>query len=356
MDSYYEDYEPTKAGRAIQDFVIDHLSNWYVRLSRRRFWKGEYSDDKIAAYQTLYRCLEVVAQLASPIAPFFMERLFTDLNEVTGRIKADSVHLTDFPAANEGQIDLDLEERMELAQNISSMILSLRKRSNIRVRQPLNKIMIPILNEHNRSQLEAVENLILSEVNVKEIEYLTETAGILVKKIKPNFKTLGPRYGKLMKSIATAVTELSSDQISKLEEEEVLKLTIDGELVELSLHDVEITTEDIPGWLISSTGNLTVALDINITDELKQEGLARELVNRIQNLRKERNYEVTDKIRVRVEKMDYLDKAIINNLSYICAEILAESLDLVDEIEDENRVAVELTEEFSTNIRIEKVN
>jgi isoleucyl-tRNA synthetase len=354
VESYYEDYEPTKAGRAIQDFVIDHLSNWYVRLSRRRFWKGDYSDDKIAAYQTLYRCLEVVAQLASPIAPFFMERLFTDLNEVTGRIKADSVHLTDFPVADESQIDLDLEERMELAQKISSMILSLRKRSNIRVRQPLNKIMIPILNEHNRAQLKVVENLILSEVNVKEIDYLTETAGILVKKIKPNFKTLGPRFGKLMKLIAAAITSLNPEQINRMEKEEVFKMTIEGELVEITLHDVEITTEDIPGWLISSTGNLTVALDINITDELKKEGLARELINRIQNLRKDRDYEVTDKIRVQVEKMEYLETAIQNNLSYICAEILAESLDLVDKIEGESQVTVELTDEFSTNIRIEK--
>jgi len=356
VESYYEDYEPTKAGRAIQDFVTDHLSNWYVRLSRRRFWKGDYSEDKIAAYQTLYHCLEVVAQLGSPIAPFFMERLHTDLNEVTGRMKADSVHLTDFPSADESRIDLDLEERMELAQKISSMILSLRKRSNIRVRQPLNKIMIPILNEHNRTQLKAVENLILSEVNVKEMEYLTETAGILVKKIKPNFKTLGPRFGKLMKPIAAAILDLSPEQISRMEEEEVLKLTIDGELVEITLHDVELTTEDIPGWLISSTGNLTVALDINITDELKQEGLARELINRIQNLRKDRNFEVTDKIRVQVEKMEYLETALHNNLSYICAEILAESLDLVDKIEEENRVTVELTEEFSTNIRIDKIN
>ncbi len=348
VESYYEDYEPTKAGRAIQDFVIDHLSNWYVRLCRRRFWKGDYSEDKIAAYQTLYRCLEVVAQLGSPIAPFFMERLYTDLNEVTGRIKADSVHLTDFPVADESQIDLDLEERMELAQKISSMILSLRKRSNIRVRQPLNKIMIPILNEHNRTQLKAVENLILSEVNVKEIDYLTETAGILVKKIKPNFKTLGPRFGKLMKPIAAAIGAFSPEEISRMEEEEIFKMTIEGELVEITMHDVEITTEDIPGWLISSAGNLTVALDINITDELKQEGLARELINRIQNLRKDRDYEVTDKIRVKVEKMEYLDSAITNNLSYICAEILAESLDLVDMIEGDNRVTVELTEEFST--------
>ena len=327
VESYYEDFEPTKAGRAIQDFVIDHLSNWYVRLSRRRFWKGDYSEDKIAAYQTLYRCLEVIAQLASPIAPFFMERLFTDLNEVTGMIKADSVHLTDFPSANESQIDVDLEERMELAQTISSMILSLRKRSNIRVRQPLNKIMVPILNEHNREQLQAVENLILSEVNVKEIEYLTETAGIIVKKIKPNFKALGPRFGKLMKPIAAAIASFSPEQISRMEEEEVVKLTIEGEEVEITLQDVELTTEDIPGWLIASNGNLTVALDINITDELKQEGLARELVNRIQNLRKDNNFEVTDKIRVQIEKIEYLETAIVNNLSYICAEILAESLD-----------------------------
>ena len=356
VESYYDDYEPTKAGRAIQDFVIDHLSNWYVRLSRRRFWKGEYTEDKIAAYQTLYRCLEVVAQLGSPIAPFFMERLYTDLNEVSGRIKADSVHLTDFPVADESQIDLDLEERMELAQKISSMILSLRKRSNIRVRQPLNKIMIPILNEHNKTQLRAVENLILSEVNVKEMEYLTETAGILVKKIKPNFKTLGPRFGKLMKPIAAAISSLSSEQIGKMEEEEILKLTAEGELVEITLHDVEITTEDIPGWLISSSGNLTVALDVNITDALKQEGLARELINRIQNIRKDRAYEVTDKIRVQVEKKDYLEQAINNNLLYICAEILAESLDLVEKIEGENPVDVELTEEFSTKIRIEKTD
>jgi len=244
---------------------------------------------------------------------------------------------------------------MELAQKISSMILSLRKRSNIRVRQPLNKIMIPILNEHNKTQLKAVENLILSEVNVKEMDYLTETAGILVKKIKPNFKTLGPRFGKLMKPIAAAISTFSTEQITRLEEEEVLKMTVEDELVEITLHDVEITTEDIPGWLISSTGNLTVALDINITDELKQEGLARELINRIQNLRKDRDYEVTDKIRVEVEKMEYLDMAIHNNLSYICAEILAESLDLVDKIEDNNRVTVELTEEFSTNIRIDKI-
>jgi isoleucyl-tRNA synthetase len=355
VESYYDDYEPTKAGRAIQDFVLDHLSNWYVRLCRRRFWKGEYTEDKIAAYQTLYRCLEVVSQLASPIAPFFTERLFTDLNNATGRIKSDSVHLTDFPAADESMIDLDLEERMELAQKISSMVLSLRKRSNIRVRQPLNKVMIPILNEHNKTQLQAVENLILTEVNVKGIEYLTETTGILVKKIKPNFKTLGPRFGKLMKPIAAAISSFTQDQIQHLEEEEIYKLLVEGEDVEITLNDVEITTEDIPGWLISSAGNLTVALDINITDNLKQEGLAREFINRIQNIRKDRDYEVTDKIRVQVEKMDYLQQAIENNFSYLCAEILAESLDFVDKIEEEHRISVELTEEFSTGIRIDRL-
>jgi isoleucyl-tRNA synthetase len=355
VESYYDDFEPTKAGRAIQDFVIDHLSNWYVRLSRRRFWKGEYTQDKIAAYQTLYRCLEVVAQLASPIAPFFMERLFIDLNGATGRIKSDSVHLTDFPSADERMIDLDLEERMELAQKISSMVLSLRKRSNIRVRQPLNKVMIPILNEHNRAQLKAVENLILTEVNVKEIEYLTETAGILVKKIKPNFKALGPRFGKLMKPIAAAISSFNQEQIRHLEDEGIYKLTVEGEVVEISMNDVEITTEDIPGWLLSSAGNLTVALDVNITETLKQEGLARELINRIQNIRKDRDYEVTDKIRVQVEKLDYVETAIVNNFSYICAEILAESLDFVEKIEPEHRIPVDLTDEFSAGIRVERL-
>jgi isoleucyl-tRNA synthetase len=285
-----------------------------------------------------------------------MERLYTDLNSVSGRIGSDSVHLTDFPVADESIIDLDLEERMELAQKISSMILSLRKRSNIRVRQPLNKIMIPILNEHNRSQLQAVENLILTEVNVKEIDYLTETAGILVKKIKPNFKTLGPRFGKLMKPIAAAISAFNQDQISHLEEEGIYKLTVEGENLEITLNDVEIATEDIPGWLISSAGSLTVALDINITEDLKQEGLARELINRIQNIRKDRDFEVTDKIRVQVEKMEYLQSAIQNNFSYICAEILAESLDFVDKIEEEHRIAVELTEEFTTGIRVDRLS
>ncbi len=356
VDEFYADYEPTKAGRAIQEFVGDHLSNWYVRLSRRRFWKGDYSHDKIAAYQTLYQCLEVVAQLMSPIAPSFSEKLFLDLNTVSGRQQTDSIHLSDFPVADLSIIDKDLEERMELAQKFSSMILSLRKRSNIRVRQPLNKIMIPVPDEKFRKHLEAVENLILTEVNVKQAEYLSDTAGILVKKIKPNFKTLGPKYGKLMKQISTAVNSFSQEDIVRIENEQAFLLNLEGQEVEISLEDVEISTEDIPGWLIAGTGNLTVALDVNITEELKQEGLARELVNRIQNIRKDKGFEVTDKIRVQVEKLNYLDLAIRNNFSYICSETLAESLDLVERIEDSEKVPVELTEEYNTTVSIRKID
>lgn len=355
VDSNFDDYEPTRAGRAIADFVNDHLSNWYVRLSRRRFWKGDYTSDKISAYQTLYTCLEKVAQLASPIAPFFMERLFLDLNRVSGRLKEDSVHLTSFPAADEKAIDKDLEERMELAQQVSSMVLSLRKRSNIRVRQPLNKIMVPVLDEKFRKQLKDVENLVLAEVNVKEIEYLDDTAGILVKKIKPNFKALGPKYGKMMKQIAGAIASLSQDDINSLEQQGNLSLVVEGNQVEILATEVEIITEDIPGWLISTLGNLTVALDVTVTDELKMEGLARELVNRIQNLRKDSGLEVTDKIRLQIQKSGYLDSAIENNFSYICSETLAEALDLVDEIGDDDKHQVELTDEYNTVIKLEKV-
>jgi isoleucyl-tRNA synthetase len=356
VEEYYEDYEPTKAGRVIQEFVNDYMSNWYVRLCRRRFWKGEYSEDKIAAYQTLYQCLEVIAQLSSPIAPFFMDRLFIDLNSVTMRFDVDSVHLTDFPKVNLSLIDSNLEERMELAQHFSSMVLSLRKRSNIRVRQPLNRIMIPVSNGHFREQLESVEHLILSEVNVKELKYMTDTTGMLVKKIKPNFKALGPKYGRLMKQISTAVSEFSQEDILRLEQQNAFTINIDGQQVDITPTDVEILTEDIPGWLISSEGNLTVALDVTITDELKQEGLARELVNRIQNLRKDKDFEVTDKIHVWIEKINYLDIAIQNNISYICSETLAKSLDLVDRIEEPDKVPVELTEEFKTSIRIIKAD
>jgi isoleucyl-tRNA synthetase len=353
VDDYYNDYEPTKAGRVISDFLDQHLSNWYVRLSRRRFWKGDYTDDKISAYQTLYRCLEVIAQLASPIAPFFMERLYVDLNTVTSRIEADSVHLTDFPKANEQYIDKNLEERMELAQKISSMVLSLRKKTNIRVRQPLNKIMIPLLNNSFKDKIEAVKSLILSEVNVKKLEFM-EDDSMLVKKLKPNFKTLGPRYGKLMKLIAAELSTFDRDKIALLEEKGTYEISIEDQKIEILLSDVEIITEDIPGWLISTSGQVTVALDITITEDLKDEGIARELVNRIQNIRKEKQFEVTDKISVIIEKNNNIESAVKKNYDYICAEILASSLDLTDKITEDHKMQVELTEDLKTNIIIEK--
>jgi isoleucyl-tRNA synthetase len=325
VDEAYGNYEPTKAGRAIQYFVNEHLSNWYVRLSRRVFWKGDYSKDKIAAYQTIYRSMEVISQLIAPIAPFFADRLFTDLNTVTGRFDDISVHLTDFPVADEKVIDKDLEERMELAQQISSMVLSLRKKSNNRVRQPLNKVMIPVLDEKFKKQVQAVEKLILSEVNVKNIEYITEDNGILVKKIKPNFKALGPRYGKMMKQIAAAVNRFSQEDIKKLEQEKEYLLTIDGKEIVITPADVEISTEDIPGWIVANQGNLTVALDISITPELKNEGLARELVNRVQNIRKDMGLEVTDHIKLTVEKNPETDEAFTAFNDYICSETLAET-------------------------------
>jgi isoleucyl-tRNA synthetase len=355
-DQYYSEYEPTKAGRAIQEFVDEHLSNWYVRLCRRRFWKGEYSEDKIAAYQTLYRCLEVVAQLSSPIAPFYMDRLFTDLNNTTGRHKAISVHLSDFPKYDEKLIDKKLEERMELAQKISSMVLSLRKKQNIRVRQPLNKIMVPVLDKNFREQLEGVKSLILSEVNVKQLEYLEEGSGVLVKKIKPNFKTLGPKVGRHMKSIAAAVGQFTKEDIAKIEKDGKYDLVFDGDKIELLLSDVEIMSEDIPGWLVTSSGPLTVALDITITDQLKQEGIARELVNRIQNMRKDKELEVTDKIALRIQRNNMIDAAVNNNLNYICSETLASSLELVDEVKPEEGLLVEVDEEIKTFISIDKLN
>ncbi|HOW24169.1 MAG TPA: isoleucine--tRNA ligase [Bacteroidales bacterium] len=353
-DECYHDYEPTKAGRAIQDFVVDHLSNWYVRLSRRRFWKGDMTDDKIAAYQTLYTCLVTAAQLAAPLAPFFTERIFTDLNRVTGQSEAESVHLTDFPVAMETLIDKDLEQRMELAQDISSMVLSLRKRSMIRVRQPLNKVMVPVLTPQFREQMDAVRNLILTEVNVKDIQYISDTSDILVKKIKPNFKTLGPRYGKLMKQIAATIDQFDQQAINRLEQNGSVLFNLDGQPVEILISDVEILTEDIPGWVVSNMGNLTVALDLTITDELRQEGLARELINRIQNLRKESNLEVTDKIRVEVEKNQELETAIQNNYHYICSETLAISLKTPEIIASPNKQRIEITEEIQVDICIEK--
>jgi len=356
VDESFDDYEPTKAGRAIAQFVDDKLSNWYVRLSRRRFWKGEFSHDKISAYQTLYRCLETLAILSSPIAPFFSDRLFKDLNDVTGRIDAESVHHVNMPVAREEHINKDLEEKMQLAQKISSMVLSLRKRTKIKVRQPLNKIMIPVLDEHFKSQVVAIEKLILSEVNVKELEFMSDDSGMLVKQIKPNFKTLGPRFGKLMKKIAAILTEFKNDQIDQLEKDGKYLLNIDGEEVEVLFSDVEVNTQDIPGWLIASEGSLTVALDITITDELREEGIARDLVNKIQNLRKENNYDVTDKIHIQVEKNGKIESALKSNYHYICSETLAKSLDVVEKINNNAGVEVELGDDLKVVIQIAKAN
>ncbi|HHN48587.1 MAG TPA: isoleucine--tRNA ligase, partial [Bacteroidales bacterium] len=356
VDECLTDYEPTKAGRAIQDFVGEHLSNWYVRLSRRRFWKGEYTEDKISAYQTLYRCLETIARLSCPIAPFFMDRLFMDLNQVSGRHSVESVHLTDFPVYDAAVIDKELEERMQLAQKISSMVLSLRKRTNIRVRQPLNKIIIPASDEQLKKHIESMKTLILSEVNVKEIEYLDEDNELLVRKIKPNFKTLGPRFGKLMKAIAASISGFGQQQIQAIEANGSHKINIEGQEIEILLSDVEIITEDIPGWVVTNLGNLTVALDITITEQLFEEGIARELINRIQNLRKDNGFEVTDTISLAIEKKNGLDKAIENNYSYICSETLAKNLVLTETINNTKKVLVELTDDITTHILVSKSN
>jgi len=355
VDESFADYEPTRAGRYIQSFVDEHLSNWYVRLSRRRFWKGDYTQDKISAYQTLYNCLVTVAKLSSPIAPFFMDKLWADLNAVTGIEQAESIHLTDFPVADARMIDKTLEERMELAQQVSSMVLSLRKKTNLRVRQPLQKIMIPAQDNAFRLQVEAVRHLILSEVNVKEIDYLSGDANILVKKIKPNFKTLGPKYGKLMKQIAEVVETFDQADIARIETEGIYYLPIRNERVELLLSDVDIATEDIPGWVVANSGNLTVALDITVTEGLREEGIARELINRIQNLRKEKGFDVTDKINVKIEKNTDLAPAIEHNLAYICSETLAGSLKISELDSLDIFDIIEITDDIKVNIHVEKI-
>lgn len=349
----YEKYEPTRAGRAIQNFVIENLSNWYVRLSRKRYWGGEYSQDKISAYQTLYKCLETVAILSAPIAPFYMEQLFGDLNSVTHRFSG-SVHLAEFPEADEKMIDKDLEERMELAQQVSSMVLGLRRKVQLRVRQPLCKLIIPILNEGMAKQLDAVKNIILSEVNVKEIEYITDTTGVLVKKIKPNFKTLGPKYGKYMKQISALVGTMEQSDIFEFEKNGKFDLKIGDETLTLGLEDVEILSEDIPGWLVANEGRLTVALDINLTKELEEEGIARELINRIQNLRKESDFDVTDKINLFIGSHKGIDDAVEHFSAYIASQVLAENIELTDEKTPEAK-EIEI-DEIHTFLRIEKVN
>jgi len=355
VDESYTEYEPTRAGRAIQEFVEAHLSNWYVRLSRRRFWKGDYTHDKIAAYQTLYQCLGTIAILASPIAPFYMEQLFMDLNNVTKRHKIESVHLMNFPKADETLIDKALEERMQIAQKLSSMVLSLRKKMNIRVRQPLNKIMVPAIDEQLIKQIEIVKSLILSEVNVKELEFLSDSSDILVKKIKANFKTLGPKYSKQMKQIAATVLAFTQEDIKKIETEEKYSMRIDDVEVLITLADVEISSEDIPGWQVANMGNLTVALDITITDALKEEGIARELINRIQNLRKDKQFDVTDQINVAIENNNEIKNAVLNNFDYICSETLSKKLELKDKIENVEKLLIELTDDIKTFITIERV-
>ncbi|MDI6032334.1 isoleucine--tRNA ligase [Flavobacterium sp. LB2P84] len=334
VDSYYADYEPTKAARAISEFVQENLSNWYVRLCRRRFWKGEYAQDKIAAYQTLYTCLLTISKLGAPIAPFFMDKLYRDLTLATQSEKYDSVHLAEFPISVENYVNKMLESKMQKAQTISSLVLSLRKKEMIKVRQPLQKVMIPVLDDNQRAEIEAISDLIKAEVNVKEIVLLDDASGVLVKQIKPNFKTLGPRFGKDMGLISKEIQGFSKEQISQLDKEGSLNIVIAGNNVILTLEDVEITSQDIEGWLVANSNGITVALDITISEELKQEGISRELVNRIQNIRKDSGFEVTDKIKVQLKRNGILEEAILKNEAYIKSETLTSDLVFVDEIEN----------------------
>ena len=354
VEEAYESYEPTKAGRLIQGFVTDQMSNWYVRLCRRRYWRGDYTEDKIAAYQTLYTCLETVAILSSPIAPFYADQLFSDLNQVSKRHSEKSVHLTNFPIVDEKAIDKDLEERMSIAQKVSSMVLSLRKKENIKVRQPLQKIMVPILDQDFARRIEDVKDLILSEVNVKELELIEDTAGVLVKKIKPNFKTIGKKYGKHMKAIIAITNQWSQDDIVAVDRNKGWTGEIQGERIVLETNDFEISTDDIPGWIVATEGNYTVALDETISSALKNEGIAREFVNRIQNLRKESGLEVTDRIELKIKSDDKINLAINDNLNYICSETLANSLDLVKEVKGK-KLVFEVEEGVSTELALSKV-
>ena len=345
-----EDYEPTRAGRAIGTFVDAYLSNWYVRLCRRRFWRGEITDDKKSAYQTLYTCLETLSRLMAPIAPFFSERMFLDLNAVTKRYDVESVHHLGFPEYHAEMVDKALEERMQLAQKVCSMVLGLRKKSNLRVRQPLQKIVIPVRDENMKAQIEKVQHLICSELNVKEIEFLAADNDLLVKKIKPNFKTLGPRYGKVMKALGAAIMAFSQQQINALEADGRCVVSVEGQDCEVLISDVEIATQDIPGWVVANDGNLTVALDIQLTPELINEGTARELVNRIQNIRKEQ-FDVTDRIVVELQSGEW-DSAINAHRDYICTETLCTSLTLVPSVE--GGTPIELLDGQNTMIKIAK--
>jgi isoleucyl-tRNA synthetase len=351
VDGFYADYEPTKAARAISEFVQENLSNWYVRLCRRRFWKGEYEQDKIAAYQTLYTCLLTVSKLGAPIAPFFMDKLYRDLTLATQSEKYESVHLAKFPVSVENYVNKMLESKMQKAQIISSLVLSLRKKEMIKVRQPLQKVMIPVLDENQRLEIEAVSELIKAEVNVKEILFLDDASGVLVKHIKPNFKALGPRFGKDMVLIAKEIDNFSAEKIGQLESNGSTDVIIGGKSITLTVADVEISSQDIEGWLVANSNGITVALDIVISAELKKEGIARELVNRIQNIRKDSGFEVTDKIKVHLQKSDTLEEAIEPNLEYIKSETLTE--ELVFEEDLENGTEIEF-DEIKTKIKITK--
>ncbi|MEN1784447.1 MAG: class I tRNA ligase family protein, partial [Bacteroidota bacterium] len=351
VDNAYADYEPTRAARAISDFVQENLSNWYVRLSRRRFWKGDYQQDKISAYQTLYQCLATTAQLMAPIAPFFAERLYGDLNNTTQKQELESVHLSYFPSFAAHLVNTPLERKMQLAQSISSLVLSIRQKEKIKVRQPLQKIMVPVNSQEQRDDILAVADLIKSEVNVKELELMDDASEILVKQIKPNFKVLGPKYGKEMKAIASAVGAFSQEDIQKIEQEGKISLQLENKAVILQLSDVTITSQDIEGWLVANSGALTVALDITINEALKSEGIARELVNRIQNLRKESGLEVTDKIELSILRDGFVEKAIERNEAYLKSETLTAVLHLETQLNEGTAIAFD---EVQTKLFIKK--
>jgi isoleucyl-tRNA synthetase len=351
----YESYEPTKAGRLIQNFTTDQLSNWYVRLCRRRFWKGEYAEDKISAYQTLFTCLETISVLMSPIAPFFSDRLFLDLNTVSSKNTGSSVHLAYFPEINTSQIDLNLEEKMEIAQQVSSLVLSLRQTNKLKVRQPLQRIMVPILDQKFENQILEVKDIILSEVNVKELELLKDTTGVLVKKIKPNFKVIGQSENKKhMKSIGTFCEKLTDEKIIELEKNKGVELDLNGEKVFLSIDNFDITTDDIPGWLIANNGSITVALDISLNQDLINEGIARELVNRIQNLRKESEFEVTDRITLELSGNSVVENAVKQNEEYICTETLTNKILYTDKLNENNATKLDFEEDISIFVSVEK--
>ncbi len=352
VDACFADYEPTKAGRLITDFVNDNLSNWYVRLNRKRFWGSAMSTDKLSAYQTLYTCLETVAKLMAPIAPFYADRLYMDLIGVTGRDNVVSVHLAKFPVADESLINKELEARMQMAQDVTSMVLALRRKVNIKVRQPLQCIMIPVVDEDQKRHIEAVKDLIMSEVNVKEIQFVEGASGVLVKKVKCDFKKLGPKFGKQMKAVAAAVAGMSQEDIAQFEKNGSFTFSLDGGDAVVEVADVEIFSEDIPGWLVANEGKLTVALEVTVTDELRREGIARELVNRIQNIRKSSGFEITDKINITLSKNPNTDDAVNEYNSYICNQVLGNSLTLVDEVADGTELNFD---DFSLFVKVEKL-